>query len=64
MESTDYLKVQPKKFAPRTQEETSEGKFWKRLRFLESQKQVCNSDTSYRWMLLKTWFNAWEHTIV
>ena len=40
MESTDYLKVQPKKFAPRTQEETSEGKFWKGLRFLEFDKQV------------------------
>lgn len=46
MESTDYRKVQPKRFAPRSQRETAEGKFWRRLRFLEFEKQV------------RQWFNV------
>lgn len=36
----DYVKVQPKVFAPRTEAETAEGTFWRKLRFLEFEKQV------------------------
>lgn len=36
----DYVKVQPKAFAPRTEAETAEGTFWRKLRFLDFEKQV------------------------
>ncbi|KAI8110895.1 hypothetical protein M9434_004469 [Picochlorum sp. BPE23] len=39
MESTDYVKVQPKKFAPRQGRETAEGRFWRGLKFLEFKKE-------------------------
>ena len=42
MEDTDYIKVQPKRFAPRANRETADGRFWRNLRFLEFERQyVC-----------------------
>ena len=36
---TDYIKVQPKRFAPRANKETADGKFFRRLRFLDFERQ-------------------------
>ncbi len=42
MDDTDYIKVQPKRFAPRANRETADGRFWRNLRFLEFERQyVC-----------------------
>jgi len=38
--TTDYVKVQPKRFPARDERETAEGKYWKKLRFLEFEPQV------------------------
>jgi hypothetical protein len=38
--ATEYEKVQPKRFAPRDTGETAEGKYWKKLKFLEFERHV------------------------
>ena len=45
--TTDYIKVQPKRFAPRANRETASGKFWRRLRFLEFEKHVREGRSMY-----------------
>ena len=52
VDDTDYIKVQPKRFAPRANRETADGRFWRNLRFLEFERQYVLVSTSCIMMMM------------